>query len=122
MLSPTDTTTTGAAAPAEQLELWYNKEFARRGQVPTRPEAYAKGISLGLKRSETDTILSSHPERTRNIPGRQPQDLHQLRLFSSAQCDLGFLNLNKKNYGIFFIGTVRNNYISPHNPVISNSN
>jgi hypothetical protein len=89
--------------PTEQVLEWYTKQFQSTGQVPSRLNSYKYGEQLGFRRNETDRILLSHPERTRNIPGRN-YGRHQLRLFSSAQCDLGFINLNKKNYGIFFIG------------------
>jgi hypothetical protein len=84
---------------------WFEAEFRKRGKRPTRDECYRTGRELhGLTRHQTEAQLQAHPEWTRDTPPNSRQKPRQLRLWSRGQIDLGFLNLNGKHYGIFFLG------------------
>ena len=87
------------------METWYQTVFAETGRLPTQAESYAQGRLLGLAGPQVNQFLLRQSERSFGIAGR---DVRQtlLRSFSTAQADLGFLRLNKKDYGLFLLGRV----------------
>ena len=88
------------------METWYQAVFAETGRLPTQAESYAQGRLLGLAGPQVNQFLLRQSERSFGIAGR---DVRQTlwRSFSTAQADLGFLRLNKKDYGMFLLGRRR---------------
>ena len=85
------------------METWYQTVFAETGRLPTQAESYAQGRLLGLARPQVNQFLLSQSERSFGIAGRNVRQT-LWRSFSTAQADLGFLRLNKKDYGMFLLG------------------
>ena len=87
------------------METWYQTVFTETGRLPTQAESYAQGRKLGLGVAQVNQFLLGQSERSFGIAG---QDVRQTlwRSFSTAQADLGFLRLNKKDYGLFLLGRV----------------
>ena len=91
-------------SPEETLRAWLRSPD--RVFVPSEPERYAQGRSLGLATREIQSILASEPELTRLKSGRIPkrQAAFRLRFWREAEIDLGFINFNGMAHGIFFLG------------------
>ena len=93
--------------PEARFRAWLRS--VDRVFVPPRPQIMAAAREMGLTPGRTQQILDSEPELTRLKSGRVPKGrvAFRLRLWSQAEIDLGFLHLNNRSFGAFFLGIPR---------------
>jgi len=90
--------------PEARFRAWLRS--VDRVFVPPRTQIMAAAREMGLTPGRTQQILDSEPELTRLKSGRVPKGrvAFRLRLWSQAEIDLGFLHLNNRSFGAFFLG------------------